>query len=71
MNLFPKPYRGATSASAEAFERNWLTYEYSTMTDASLENVIISAQQYGEFDSIYLQLALAEKERREHAAVDA
>lgn len=68
MNLFANPYRGATPLNAEAHERDFLAYSYSIMTDASLDNVIITAQQHGEFDSLQLRYALAEKERREHAA---
>lgn len=71
MNLFANPYRGATSANAEAHEQDFLAYSYSIMSDASLENAITSAQQYGEFDSQNLRYALAEKERRDHATVAA
>lgn len=71
MNLFANPYRGATSANAEAHEQNFLASFYSKMTDASLENEIIDAQRNGEFDSQNLRYALAEKERRDHATVAA
>lgn len=71
MNLFANPYRGATSANAEAHEQDFLARYYAIMTDASLENEITTAQRNGEFDCQNLRYALAEKEKRVHATVPA
>lgn len=68
MNLFANPYRGATSAKAEEHEQKLLADCFSKMSEDSLDAVIISAQQYGEFDSQKLRYALTEKEERKHGA---
>ena len=70
MNLFAMPYRGATSAAEEENEQDWFRNFYSGMTDASLDNVIRTAQ-HGEFDSEQLRYALAEKKERSHATINA